>query len=155
MANSLNLCQFIGRLGADPDVRYTTDGTAVANFSIACDREWKDKDSGEKTKQTEWVRCVAFNKLAEICSQYLKKGQQIYAAGRMQTRKWQDKEGNDRYSTEIVLDSMQMLGGKREDAGDARAEQQYGQSNAGKPAPKSSAPSASAAKPDFDDDIPF
>lgn len=110
MANDLNLCQFIGRLGRDPDMRFTPDGKAVANFSIACGQSWKSKD-GEKQEKTEWVRCVAFGKLAEIIGEYLKKGSQVYVSGRMQTREY-EKDGTKRYTTEVVLDTMQMLGSR-------------------------------------------
>ena len=99
MSKDLNLCQFIGRLGKDPEVRYTPDGKAVANFSIACSDDYKAK-SGEKIEQTNWIKIVAWGRLAEICGEYLKKGSQVYIAGKQVTRKWQDKDGNDRYSTE-------------------------------------------------------
>lgn len=128
MSNDLNLCQFIGRLGKDPELRAMADGTQVANLSIACGWKTSEKEG------TEWVNLVAFGKLAEICGEYLKKGGQIYAQGRMRTRKWQDKEGRDRYTTEVVMDRMQML---------ARAD---GQAKA----------AAKPAKPadDFDDELP-
>lgn len=143
MANDLNLCQFIGRLGRDPETRSLPSGSAVVNFSIACGKSWKDKDSGEKKEQTEWVTVVAFGKLAEICGQYLKKGGQVYIAGEMRTRKWQDKEGRDRYSTEVVADRMQMLGSKPSGDNEER---------------RAAAPTApaTAGKDNFeDDDIPF
>ena len=108
MANDLNRCEFIGRLGKDPEVRYAPSGDAICNFSIAVG--WKSKEK----EGAEWVRCTAFGKLAEVCGQYLKKGSQIYIAGRMTTRKWKNKEGVDQYSTEINVDQMQMLGGKSE-----------------------------------------
>lgn len=146
MSNDLNKCQFIGRLGKDPEIRYSADGGAVANLSIACGQSWKDKQTGEKKEKTEWVRIVAFGRLAEIIGEYLKKGAQVYIEGRLQTRKWQDKEGNDRYTTEVVASEMQMLGSRSsgeiaaESAGEAKGQQ-------------------TAAKPsgggDFDDDIPF
>jgi single-strand DNA-binding protein len=110
MAKDLNLCQFIGRLGKDVEMRYTSDGKAVANLSIACGESWKDK-TGAKQERTEWIRVVAFGKLAEIMGEYLSKGSQVYISGRMTTRKWQDQSGQDRYSTEIVADQLQMLGG--------------------------------------------
>lgn len=137
-------------------MRYTSSGDPVANLSIACGRSWKDKNTGDKQEQTEWVRLVAFGKLAGIIGEYLKKGQQIYAEGRLQTRKWQDKDGKDRYSTEVVLDQMQMLGSKKDDAGQARAEQQvnaYAQAkgNAG----GARQPESGNAAVDFDDSIPF
>lgn len=108
MANSLNHCSFIGNLGKPPELRYSPSGDAFCNFSIACGWKTKDKEG------TEWIRCTAFGKLAEICGQYLKKGSQVYIAGRMTTRKWKNKEGVDQYSTEINVDQMQMLGGKSE-----------------------------------------
>lgn len=113
MANDLNLCQFIGRLGRDPETRYMQNGDAVCNFSIACG--WKSKDK----EGTEWIRVSAFGKLAEICAKCLKKGSQVYIQGRMQTRKWQDKEGKDNYTTEVMADRMQMLGPKPDDGTDS------------------------------------
>ena len=115
MANDLNRCDFIGRLGKDPEIRYTPNGTAVANFSIAVGEKWKDKNTGEQKEKTEWIRVVAFGKLAEICGEYLEKGKQIYLSGKLQTREWDDKEGNKRYTTEIVANQMQMLGGGNRD----------------------------------------
>ena len=102
----------IGNLGNDPDTRYTANGAAVANISLATTDSWKDKESGEQQDRTEWHRIVFFNRLAEIVSEYLKKGAQVYIEGRLQTRKWQDKDGNDRYTTEIVANEMQMLGSR-------------------------------------------
>ena len=108
MATDLNRCEFIGRLGKDPEVRYAASGDAVCNFSIAVGYKAKEKET------TEWVRIVAFGKLAGICSDYLKKGSQVFIAGRLTTRKWQNKDGVDQYTTEVVADQMQMLGGKSE-----------------------------------------
>lgn len=149
MANDLNLCQFIGRLGKDPEIRYTQDGAAVANLSIACGSSWKDKATGEKQEKTEWVRIVAFGKLAEIIGEYLRKGQQVYVSGRIQTRKYEDRGGAEKYITEIIANNMQMLGSKP-------------QSDAGAHDPssptKNSLPPRQDGKPstaDFDDDIPF
>lgn len=119
MANDLNLAQFIGRLGRDPEVKYTNSGKAVCNFSIAVGESWKDKTTGEKQERTEWVNLVAFERTAEIVAEYLKKGSQVYVSGKIQTRKWQDKEGNDRYTTEVVVHQMQMLGGRGEGGGKA------------------------------------
>ena len=107
----LNKAMLIGRLGRDPEVRYTPDGLAVANFSIATSEEWKDKSTGEKKERTEWHRIVAFGKLGEICGEYLSKGKQVYIEGRLQTRSW-EKDGVKRYTTEIVATDMQMLGAK-------------------------------------------
>lgn len=108
----LNQCNFIGNLGKHPETRQTSSGETCCNFSIAVSQRWKDKQTGEQKEKTEWVNLVVFGKLADICDQYLKKGSKIYASGRMQTRKWQDKEGNDRYSTEIVLEQMEILDSK-------------------------------------------
>jgi len=132
----LNIAQIIGHLGRDPDVRYTPEGTAIANLAVATNETWKDKN-GEKQERTEWHRVVLFGKVAEIAGEYLKKGSLVYLQGRLQTRKWQGDNGQDRYTTEIVADRMRMLGGK----GDRET-----QSANGKPA---------AASPDFNDDIPF
>ncbi len=120
MANDLNQCNFIGRLGRDVEMRYATNGDPIANFSIAVGRQWKSKD-GEKTEEVEWVRCVAFGKLAGICGEFLAKGSQVFVSGRMKTRKWQDREGNDRYSTEIVCEDMQMLARAPGDSGQNRS----------------------------------
>lgn len=114
MAKGINKCLFIGNLGADPETRYTQGGTAVANLRLAVSESWKDKQSGQQQERTEWVRVVAFNRLAEIMGEYLSKGSQVYIEGKMQTQKWQDKEGNDRYTTEIVANDMKMLGGKNQ-----------------------------------------
>lgn len=116
MASDLNACAFIGRLGRDPETKYMPNGDAVCSFSIAVGESWKDKNTGEKKESTEWVRCVAWRKLGEICGEWLKKGQQVYIGGKMKTRKWQ-KDGQDHYSTEIIVEQMQMLGGKREGNG--------------------------------------
>lgn len=109
----LNRCEFIGRIGKDPEVRYTQSGTAVASFSVACSEKWKDKN-GDKQESTEWVRCVAWNKLGEICGEYLKKGSLVYVAGKMQTRKWQDQNGNDKFSTEIIVNDLKMLDSRKD-----------------------------------------
>ena len=109
MATDLNRCEFIGRLGKDPEVRYTADSNAICNFSIAVSYKSKDKET------TDWVRITAFGKLAGICADYLKKGSQVFVAGRMTTRKWQNKDGVDQYTTEVVADQMQMLGSRSAD----------------------------------------
>jgi single-strand DNA-binding protein len=111
MSNDLNQCQFIGRLGNDPETKFLPTGGAVTNISIACGEKWKDKQTGQPQEWTEWVRVVAFGKLAEIMGEYLRKGSQVYISGSMRTRSW-DKDGQKHYSTEIVADKMQMLGGK-------------------------------------------
>ena len=108
MARGVNKVILVGHLGKDPEVRYSPNGGAIANITLATSESWKDKTSGEKQERTEWHRVVFFNRLAEIAGEYLKKGAQIYVEGRLQTRKWQDKEGKDRYTTEIVAGEMQM-----------------------------------------------
>ena len=158
---SVNKVILVGNLGRDPEVRYSPDGAAICNVSIATTSSWKDKASGERRDETEWHRVVFYNRLAEIAGEYLRKGRSVYVEGRLKTRKWQDKEtGADRYSTEIVADQMQMLGG-RGDAADAPGDSS-GFSQA--PAPRRQAqqprPAAPAAAPasnlsDMDDDIPF
>lgn len=118
MSQDLNVCSFVGRLGKDCDVRYTAAGEAVTSFSIAVGSQWKNK-AGEKQEATEWVNVTAFGKLGEICGEYLKKGSQIFLSGRMKTDKYQAKDGTDKYSTKIIADHMQMLGGKSEQRGDS------------------------------------
>ncbi|RLA35815.1 MAG: single-stranded DNA-binding protein [Gammaproteobacteria bacterium] len=117
MARGINKVILIGNLGADPEVRYTTSGGAVANLRLATSESWKDKQTGENREQTEWHRVVMFGRLGEIAGEYLKKGSKIYIEGRIQTRKWQDRDGNDRYTTEIVSNEMQMLDGRGESGG--------------------------------------
>lgn len=151
MSKDLNLCQFIGRLGKDPEIRYTSDGKAVGNFSIACGDDYKRK-SGEKVEQTNWINIVVWDRLAEICGEYLKKGSQVYISGKQTTRKWDDKDGNTRYSTEIVASEMQMLGG-RGDSQPASSQQQQRRvdpSLSGPPQDGGGNPADA-----FDDDIPF
>lgn len=109
---SVNKVILVGNLGKNPEMRYMPNGDAVANITLATSETWKDKQTGEKKESTEWVRVVFFRKLAEIVGQYLKKGSQVYVEGSLKTRKWQDKEGQDRYTTEIVADTMQMLGSR-------------------------------------------
>ena len=108
----INKVILIGRLGSDPEVRYTPSGVAVANFNIATSEEWKDKDSGEKRERTEWHRIVVWRRLGEICGEYLSKGRQVYVEGRLQTRDWEDRDGNKRYTTEIVANDVQFLGSR-------------------------------------------
>ena len=108
--SGINKAILIGRLGSDPEVRYTPSGVAVANFSVATSEEWKDKDSGEKKERTEWHRIVAWRRLGEICGEYLSKGKQVYIEGRIQTRSWDDRDGNKKYTTEIVASDVQFLG---------------------------------------------
>ena len=125
MARGINKVILIGNLGQDPEVRFTPSGTAVANLNLATTDTWMDRQSGQRQERTEWHRVVMFNKTAEIAQQYLKKGSKVYIEGRLQTRKWQDQNGQDRYSTEIVANDMQMLDGR---SGDAPQQGQYGQS---------------------------
>ena len=112
MARGVNKVILIGNLGNDPDIRYTASGAAVANISLATTASWRDKESGEQQERTEWHRVVFFSRLAEIVGEYLRKGSKVYIEGRLQTNKWQDKEGNDRYTTEIIAGDMQMLDSK-------------------------------------------
>ena len=157
MARGVNKAILIGNLGRDPEVRYSPNGSAVANVTLATSESWKDKNSGEKQEKTEWHRVVFFGRLAEIAGEYLKKGSQIYVEGRLQTRKWQDKEGRDRYTTEIVAGEMQMLG-SRSGAGapsdNFNQDQPETATAAAASAPKGEASTAKAGA-DFDDDIPF
>ncbi len=149
MARGVNKAIIIGTLGQDPEVRYTGGGSAVANLRVATNESWKDKQTGEMQERTEWHSIVMWGRLAEIAQQYLKKGSQAYFEGRIQTRKWQDQSGNDRYSTEIVANEMQMLGGR----GGAPME-----SGGGQPQSQSqSTPAAPETAPMDDgfDDIPF
>jgi single-strand DNA-binding protein len=150
---SVNKVILVGNLGRDPETKYMPDGAAITNASLATSFQWTDKASGEKKEETEWHRVVFRGRLAEIAGEYLKKGSQVYVEGRLRTRKWQDKEGQDRYTTEIVADTMQMLG-SRAGAGEPR-----GESFGGKP-PEKAAATATAKKPagkfdDMEDDIPF
>lgn len=115
--SSVNKVIILGNLGADPETRSTAGGAAVTNLSIATSERWKDKQTGEMREQTEWHRVVLFGRTAEIAGQYLSKGSKVYIEGRLQTRKWQDRDGNDRWSTEIVANELKMLGGKQSDAG--------------------------------------
>ena len=108
----VNKVFLIGRLGADPEVGYTQNGNAVANFSVATSENWKDKNTGEKRERTEWHRVVAWDRLGEICGEYLSKGRQVYIEGRLQTRSWEDRDGNKRYTTEIIASDVQFLVGK-------------------------------------------
>jgi len=154
MARGINKVILVGTLGADPDTRYTPSNAAVTNLSLATNESWKDKQSGEQKEKTEWHRIVMFNRLAEIASEYLRKGSQIYIEGKIQTRKWEDKEGKDRWTTEIVANEMQMLGGRSSGGNPGGASgSEFASSGSSASAP-SSAPSSDASD-DFDDDIPF
>ena len=125
MSKGINKVILVGNLGADPDTRYTPSGSAVTNIRLATTESWKDRQSGEQREQTEWHRVVFFDRLAEIAAEYLRKGSQVYSEGKIQTRKWQDQQGQDRYTTEIRARDMQMLGGR---AGQRQAPQQPAQS---------------------------
>jgi single-strand DNA-binding protein len=144
MAGGINKVILIGNLGKDPEIRYFPDGTAVANFTIATSESWTDKQSNEKKERTEWHRIVAFRRLAEICGEYLHKGKQVYVEGKLQTREWEDKDGNRRWTTEIVAQNMQMLGPKEAGSGSSQADTYQPPGMAG--------PQVSDGP---DDDIPF
>ncbi|NVJ65436.1 MAG: single-stranded DNA-binding protein [Gammaproteobacteria bacterium] len=153
-SRGINKVILVGNLGKDPEVRYTPDGRAIANLTLATSETWKDKNTGQQQEKTEWHRVVIFGKLAEIAGEYLRKGSQVYLEGKLQTRKWQDQSGADRYTTEVVLDFngvMQMLGG-RQGGGEAA----FGGQGGGAPQQKpQQAPVAPPVDDDFDDDIPF
>ena len=172
MARGVNKVILVGNLGGDPEVRYMPNGNAVTNVTIATTDSWKAKQTGQQQERTEWHRVVFFGRLAEVAGEYLRKGSQIYIEGALRTRKWQDQSGNDRYTTEIVVDmngQMQMLGGRGGDAGyqqphSAPAPQMAPQAapQAPQAAPKAAPQPQSAPTPqsppgfdDFDDDIPF
>lgn len=159
--SNLNKVQLIGRLGQDPEMRSTAAGDAVANISVATSESWKDKATGQKQERTEWHRCVAFQRTAEVIGEYLKKGSLVYLEGRIATRKWQDQSGQDRFTTEIKIDKMQMLD-TRSDAsqGQGQARPNQGQPQGqGQQRPAQAQPQAQAKPPgsfdDFDSDIPF
>jgi len=156
MARGINKVILVGNLGQDPETRYMPNGKAVTNLRIATSESWKDKQTGEQREQTEWHSIVMYDKLAEIAAEYLRKGSQVYVEGKLRTRKWQDKEGRDRYTTEINANEMQMLGGRGGDRGAAA-----GAGTESRSEPRSTA--AAERKPvaagetggEFDDDIPF
>jgi single-strand DNA-binding protein len=165
MARGINKVILVGNLGQDPEVRYMPNGNAVANFSVATSENWKDKQTGETRDRTEWHRIVVFGKLAEIAGEYLKKGSQVYLEGQLQTRKWQDKSEQDRYTTEVVINP---IGGTLQMLGSRDGSQNWGQSannSSSAPVAQSITQNASTTAPqatampeppmDFDDDIPF
>ena len=169
---SINKVILIGNLGRDPEVRYTPNGSAVCNVSVATTRNWKNKDSGERMEETEWHRVVFFDRLAEIAGEYLKKGRSVYVEGRLKTRKWQDKDGKDQYTTEVMATEMQMLGSREGATGGASGGEDDGGAGGGyaerSSPPQRSAPASrpagqAAGKPapkstgfdSMDDDIPF
>ena len=177
MARGLNKVMLIGNLGADPEVRYTAGGSAIANIRLATAESWRDKETGDMQERTEWHRVAFFGRLAEIAAEYLKKGSQVYIEGRIQTRKWNDKDGTERYSTEIVANDMQMLGGRGGAGGGGGGGYEGGAAprsggggyeggsaqRGGYEAPAGGRSGGSrpggrdtgAPPPDFDDDIPF
>jgi len=163
---SVNKVILIGNLGRDPEVRYAPSGSAICNVTLATSRQWKDKTSGERQEETEWHRVVFYDRLAEIAGEYLKKGRPVYVEGRLKTRKWTDKDGVERYTTEIVADQMQLLGGREGggSGGGTGGDDMGGERGA--PAPRSAPPARSAPAPkpapksstgfdDMEDDIPF
>ncbi len=153
MARGINKVILVGHLGQDPELRYMPSGGAVTNVSIATSDSWTDKQTGQRQDRTEWHRVVMFNKLAEIAGEYLKKGSQVYIEGRLQTRKWQDNSGQDRYTTEIVANDMQMLGGRGADSGGTAS---FGNNQGQQRQAQPQAQAAPMSGPDdFDDDIPF
>jgi len=153
----LNKVQLIGRLGRDPEVRYTQDGACIANLAVATSESYKDKDSGERKENTEWHRIVLFRRIAEIAGEYLTKGSLVYLEGRLRTRKWQNKEGQDQYTTEIVGTTLKMLGSRSDSAGSGQAGAPSSKASQPKSSPSSdAAPSYNGGfDTDFDDDIPF
>lgn len=159
-SRGVNKAILVGNLGDDPTVKYMPSGNAVANFTVATSESWKDKNTGEQKELTEWHRCVAYRRLAEIVGEYLRKGSKVYLEGRLQTRKWQDNNGQDRYTTEIVVNDMQMLDSKGQQSGGSQAQrgnQQPQQQSQQQPAQQS--PQGQRYTPDLDDgwdaDIPF
>ena len=173
---SINKVILIGNLGRDPEVRYSANGSAICNVTLATSRNWKDKTSGEKMEETEWHRVVFYDRLAEIAGEYLKKGRSCYVEGRLKTRKWQDKDGVEKYTTEIIADNMQLLGGRDGGGGDEggggggysrgasgggggdrpeRAERAERPAPASRPAATKPAAKSSTGFDDMDDDIPF
>jgi single-strand DNA-binding protein len=166
---SINKVIIIGNLGKDPEVRYTPNGSAVCNITVATSRQWKDKNSGDKQEETEWHRIVFFDRMAEIAGEYLKKGRPVYVEGRLKTRKWTDKDGVEKYTTEIMAENMQLLGGREGGGGGgdegggggySRGSQGGGgggerSAPASRPAASKPAPKSSTGFDDMDDDIPF
>jgi single-strand DNA-binding protein len=159
MARGVNKVIIVGNLGKDPETRYMPSGSAVTNLRIATTESWKDKQSGDQQERTEWHAVAMFGRLAEIAAEYLRKGSQVYIEGKLRTRKWQDKEGKDRYTTEIVADEMQMLGSKGGGAGMGGNASAGGNGNAGagggQQRPAAVNDSDGGPPGDFDDDIPF
>ena len=153
MARGINKVILVGNLGADPETRYMPSGKPVTNIRIATSEGWTDKQTGDKQERTEWHAVVLFEKLAEISAEYLRKGSQVYIEGSLRTRKWQDKEGKDRYTTEIVAREMQMLGGRSGGAGEGGERRTPSSSSSASSSSSSAPPPAETGE--FDDDIPF
>jgi len=149
MGRGVNKVIVVGNLGSDPDTRYVPSGSAVTNLSIATSETWKDKQTGEQKERTEWHKVAMFGRLAEIAAEYLRKGSQVYIEGKLRTRKWQDKDGKDRWTTEIIADEMQMLGSRSGGGAPAMSDS----SRSSDSAESNAAPPSEPA--DFDDDIPF
>ena len=148
MARGINKVILIGNLGNDPEVRYMPNGGAVANITVATSEQWKDKQTGEQQERTEWHRVALYRRLAEVAGEYLRKGSRVYIEGKLQTRKWQDQNGNDRYTTEIIANDMQMLDSRGSAGGSGSSQQPPAQNQSG-------AQAAGGSVDDFDDDIPF
>lgn len=160
MARGVNKVILVGNLGKDPDMKYTASGAAIANITVATSESWNDKQTGEKVEKTEWHRVVFFRRLAEIAGEYLRKGSQVYIEGKLQTRKWQDQNGQDRWTTEIVGDEMQMLGSRGDSGGSSGSDTPSGGGSGGggfrnNPAPQNDADQQSSDGGFSDDDIPF
>jgi len=155
MARGVNKVILVGNLGADPETRTMPSGTTVTNIRIATSESWKDKASGAQQERTEWHSIALFGRLGEIAAEYLRKGSQVFVEGRLRTRKWQDKQGNDRFTTEIVADNMQMLGGRSGGAGGMGGGERGGGASAPPRDDYDQAPAPAGGKEDFDDDIPF
>ncbi len=153
MARGVNKVIIVGNLGQDPETRYMPSGSAVTNFTVATNESWKDKQTGEQRDRTEWHRVAMFNRLAEIAAEYLRKGSQVYIEGKLRTRKWQGQDGNDRYTTEIIADEMQMLGGRGGGGGGSFGGGGGGSQGGGQGGGDSAPPQPGSD--DFDDDIPF
>ena len=151
---SVNKAILMGYLGRDPEVRYTPSGSAVCNVSLATSRQWKNKDTGDKVEETEWHRLTFYDRLAEIAGEYLHKGKAVYVEGRLKTRKWQDKDGADRYTTEIIVEQMQLLGGREREEGGGEGGQERQPRRAAEPA-KRPPQQTGTGFDDMDDDIPF
>ncbi len=161
MARGVNKVIIVGNLGGDPETRYMPSGSAVTNFTVATNESWKDKQTGEQKERTEWHRVAMFNRLAEVAAEYLRKGSSVYVEGKLRTRKWQGQDGQDRYTTEIIADEMQMLGGRGEGGGGnfSGGARQSGGANQGSGNPGGGQGGGNAppqpGPDDFDDDIPF